>query len=68
MLYAALVTGYFLLALRFLNDWLKHLFDENRILYAVTALGLIVGQGALLEMLTTALLKLLRWRPARWKR
>ena len=67
-LYAVLVTLYFVLVLHFLGDWLKYLFDQRRTLYAFTALGLIIGQGVVLEMLTTALLKLMRWRPSWSKR
>ena len=66
--YAALVISYFFLVLHFLGDWLKHLFDQRRTLYAITALGLIVSQGIALEMVTTTLLKLMHWRPSWGKR
>ncbi len=59
-LYAVLVTGYLLLVLHFLSQWLKELFDAHKIYYAIVSLGLIVFQGVLLESLTTALFKLVR--------
>lgn len=55
--YAALVLCYFFLVLVFLGDWLAELFHQSRWGYAATALGLIVGQGVLLEMLTAFLLR-----------
>ena len=56
LLYGALVVGYFLLALRYLNDFLTQLFQDNLIIYGVLALLLIVVQGVLLDSLTTFLL------------
>jgi hypothetical protein len=56
LLYAALVAGYYLLVLHFLGSGLKDLFDHHRRLYASLALGLIIGQGFLLEVLTRVLL------------
>jgi hypothetical protein len=60
MVYAIFVFAYFFLVLHFLGDWVKHIFDENRTLYAVVALGLIIAQGVVLEALTTALLRVIR--------
>lgn len=54
--YAALVAVYYFLVLRFLGGWLNGLFQNQRETYAGIALGLIIAQGALLEMLTRALL------------
>lgn len=56
VVYAALVTGYYLLVLHFMGDWLLRLFQTERRLYAGLALGLIIAQGLLLEMLTRFLL------------
>jgi hypothetical protein len=53
-----LVTGYYFLVLHFLGGWLNQLFQSDRRLYAGVALGLIIGQGILLEMLTRLLLTL----------
>ena len=60
VVYAALVVGYFFLVLHFLGTWLFQLFEQKRTLYAFVALGLIISQGVLLEILTTALLRLIR--------
>ena len=65
VVYAVLVVGYFFLVLHFLGGWVHHLYAENRRLYAFVALVLIVGQGVLLEALTTALLNFVRARTGR---
>jgi hypothetical protein len=54
--YAVLVTIYFLLVLHFLGSWLAQLFRDERTLYAIVALVLILGQGYVLELVTRALL------------
>ena len=56
IVYAALVVVYYALVLRFLGDRLLHMYQDDRPLYAGIALGLIVGQGFLLEVLTRLLL------------
>lgn len=61
-IYVVLVTAYFFLVLHFLSGWLKDIYDGNRLLYAVATLALIVGQGVLLEVVTTKLLGFLRSR------
>ncbi len=60
--YAIFVFAYFFLVLHFLGGWIKHVFDQNKTLYAFVALALIVAQGAGLEMLTTGLLRMIRSR------
>jgi hypothetical protein len=60
VIYAVLVTIYFLLALHFLGGEIKRLYDYDKRYYAATALALIVGQGVGLEMLTTWLLGFIR--------
>jgi len=62
VVYGVLVVGYFFLVLHFLGDWLQGLFVQHRAVYAALALALIVGQGLLLEALTTALLSLIKPR------
>jgi hypothetical protein len=62
VVYAALVTGYYLLVLEFLGAWLYRLFTTERQLYAAVALLLIIGQGMVLEMLTRLLLGWLKRR------
>jgi hypothetical protein len=55
LIYGALVAGYFLLVLHFLEGWLNQLFHQDRKTYAAVALTLIVAQGVLLEGLTRLL-------------
>jgi hypothetical protein len=60
VVYAGLVTGYYFLVLHFLGDWLHQVFQGERRIYAALSLGLIVGQGILLELLTRSLLRWLK--------
>jgi hypothetical protein len=60
--YAVLVLGYFLLVLRFLDVWLRELYESDRRVYAAVALGLIVCQGIVLEVLTRGLLAFIKPR------
>jgi hypothetical protein len=57
MVYAGLVVAYFYLILRLLGEPLRQLFSSNLTLYAFLALALIVVQGAVLEFLTSLLLR-----------
>jgi hypothetical protein len=57
VIYAALVIAYFFLVLRFLAEPLKELFSSNLVVYAFASLGLIVVQGAVLEFVTSFLLR-----------
>ncbi len=59
-IYACLVTAYFFLVLHLLGGSLKTLFDRTNVGYAVVSLALIVGQGILLELLTSALMRRVR--------
>jgi len=56
VLYAILVAIYYFLVLHLLGDWLNGLFRQHRGVYAAVALGLIVGQGVLLDIVTHFLL------------
>jgi hypothetical protein len=56
VVYAALVTAYYLLVLHLLGNTLRDIFQNDRRLYAGLALALIVTQGFLLEVLTRVLL------------
>ena len=58
--YGVFLFAYFFLVLHFLGGWLKGISDHNKTIYAIIALTLIVAQGVLLEMLTSALLKVIR--------
>ncbi|CAN5441063.1 hypothetical protein BH18VER2_BH18VER2_12960 [soil metagenome] len=62
VVYGILVVAYFFLVLHFLGDWLAHLNRENVKLYAVVAIGLIIGQAVVLESVTTLIFRLMRGR------
>ncbi len=59
-IYAVLVVAYFFLVLHFLGDWLGREHTDHALLYAFTAVALIVGQAIILEWVTTLLLRLLQ--------
>ncbi|MGE5212781.1 MAG: hypothetical protein ACM3NN_03690 [Nitrospirota bacterium] len=63
-IYAILVTGYFVLVLHVLGNWLYRLETQHRVLYAFVAILLIAGQAVVLDAVTTVLFRLLRrrWR------
>ncbi len=63
--FAVLMTAYVVFVLHFLTPWLTHLFHEQRKWYAAVALGLIVGQGFVLELLARSLLGLIRGKGSR---
>jgi hypothetical protein len=58
--YSGLVVAYVFLVIRLLGNWLDGLFEHSKPHYAIAALLLIIGQGVVLEMVTTLLLKLVR--------
>jgi hypothetical protein len=60
--YAGIVVAYYYLVLSLLGDWVTHLYDTDKRLYAAACLVMIVGQGILLELTTTLLLRLVRKR------
>jgi hypothetical protein len=60
VLYAILLWGYFVFVLHYLADWLKHVFDHDRWLFAVVALALMIGQAAGLEIISSFLFRLIR--------
>ena len=55
--YAPIVAVYYWLILRFAGDKLTSLYQQSLSLYAIAATLAIVGQGVLLEMLTSWLLR-----------
>ena len=63
--YGLLVSGYFFVVLHFLGGALQDLYSTNRTTYAVVALALILGQGLILEALTTVLLRFFQRRKDR---
>jgi hypothetical protein len=62
-IYSALVAGYLLIVLRALRPVLLSAAEQHRVLYGVLALLLMLGQGVLLEFLTSLLVG--RFRRAR---
>ena len=62
MLYAGLVVVYVFFVIAFMGNWLHALYEHHKIRYAFAALLLIVGQGVVLETVTTILLRLIRRR------
>lgn len=60
LIYAMLILAYVSLVMRFLGDWLKELSDHSKTAYAFASLALIIGQGVVLEVVTTLLLKLVK--------
>ena len=57
LIYGLLVVSYFLVALRLLGGLLKGLVDESPTMYAFAAVALIVLQGAILELITSFLVR-----------
>lgn len=57
--YAALVTAYVFFVIGLLGNWLNGLYHHNKTLYAIAALALIIGQGVVLEAVTSLLLRLI---------
>ena len=62
LVYSGLVVAYVFLVIRLLGNWLDGLFEHSKTHYAIAALLLIIGQGVLLEMVTSLLLKMVRRR------
>ena len=56
VVYSLLVAGYYLLVLHLLGGVLADIYFHERRVYAALALGLIVAQGFVLEILTRFLL------------
>ncbi len=60
IIYGGLILTYNFVVLRWLRDWLLLIFNSNLIIYAVSALGLIVIQGVFLDFVTSFLLKYIK--------
>jgi hypothetical protein len=61
-IFTALVVSYFFFVLSFFSHWLKELFDENKLVYALVAWALMAAQGLVLEVIAAALLKVVESR------
>ncbi|MEE8357428.1 MAG: hypothetical protein V3R33_08985 [Anaerolineales bacterium] len=60
VIYSILIFAYYLVVLRWLDDWLMSLFQNNLIFYTVTGLSLIVIQAAFLDFVTSFILKYIK--------
>jgi hypothetical protein len=60
VLYTVLAVTYFLVVLQWLNAPLARLFGENLVSYSLASILLILGQGLLLDIATSCLLRLAR--------
>ena len=60
IMYGIFVAIYTITVLQLLSEPLVRLFHSNLVTYAIIGLGLIVIQGALLDIITSFLLKRLR--------
>jgi hypothetical protein len=60
VLYSMLLVGYYFGVLRQLQGWIQEIFNQNLTLYAFVGLGLILIQGAFLDLVTTLLLKYIK--------
>jgi len=60
LLYAVLLVAYFVFVLHYLGGWFKELFDQDRKLFAVMALVVMIGQTVGLEIVSSFLIWLLR--------
>jgi hypothetical protein len=60
VIYGVLLVVYFFLVLRLLSDLLTDLFATNLVVYSILALALIIGQGVLLEQISSFILDQIR--------
>ncbi|HSJ56067.1 MAG TPA: hypothetical protein VLC95_02740 [Anaerolineae bacterium] len=57
VVYSVLLVAYFYLALRFLGEPLKQMYETRMVVYAILALVLIVAQAVMLEALTSMIVR-----------
>ena len=60
LLYAVLLVAYFVFVLHYLGGWFKELFDQDRDLFTVMALVVMIGQTVGLEIISSFLIWFLR--------
>jgi hypothetical protein len=60
IIYSILIFGYYLIVLRWLDEWLLAIFQSNLVVYAVTGLGLIIIQAVLLDFVTSFLMRYIK--------
>lgn len=59
-IYGIMLAIYWWLVFRLLENFLAELFLNHLVLYSVAALGLLIFQGIVLDIMTTFLIRLLR--------
>lgn len=64
-IYAGLVAAYLAFALKALAPFLESEASQHRLFYAFLCVGLMLGQGIALELVTSLLLRLFAWRRPR---
>lgn len=57
IIYGFLIAGYYLLILRWLDDWLMTIFNTNLVYYSIVGLGMIFIQAVILDFVTSYLMK-----------
>ena len=60
LIYSVLIFGYYLIVLRYLDDWLLSLFQSGLTLYSFIGLGLIIVQAVLLDFVTSFLMRYIK--------
>ncbi|RLE01333.1 MAG: hypothetical protein DRJ13_07125 [Bacteroidetes bacterium] len=60
VIYSFLIFGYYLLVLRWLDDWLMVIFNTNLVYYAIVGLSMIFIQAVLLDFVTSYLMKFIK--------
>ena len=60
VIYSFLIFGYYLLVLRWLDDWLMAIFSSNLVYYAFFGLSMILIQAVLLDFVTSFLMKFIK--------
>jgi hypothetical protein len=60
IIYSVLIFGYYLLVLRWLDDWLLSTFNSDLFLYAIFGLGVIIIQAVILDYVTTFLMRYIK--------
>jgi uncharacterized membrane protein len=60
LLYSVLIVGYFFCAMHYMAGWFKELYDQDRKLFAVMALVVMIGQTVGLEIVCGFLIWLVR--------
>ena len=60
IIYGFLVFLYYILVLRWLDDWLMTYFETNLVYYSLVGVGLIFIQAVLLDFVTSYLMKFIK--------